>query len=288
MISVGDFDVCSVVNGRYRLDGGAMFGVVPRVLWGKHAPPDELNRIAMTMRTLLAVNRRAGRVVLVDTGAGSKWPPEEAARFDLQPDPRALGRALAQQGLAEDDVTDVIIAHLHFDHNGGLTEWADEPGGPTRLRYPQARHWIHERHWHHATHPTERDRASFLERDLRALAEPGVLTLVTSDRPPPPFEGVQWLLSHGHTPYQLLPIFRGAPADLLFVGDLIPTVNHLPLPWVMAYDVQPLVTLEEKLAVYHRCAREGLLLAFPHDVDYGGVAVEFDGTKPTVSRVLDL
>jgi glyoxylase-like metal-dependent hydrolase (beta-lactamase superfamily II) len=288
MIRVGKFEICSVITGRYRLDGGAMFGVVPRVLWEKKAPPDRLNRIAMTMRTLLAVDRQAERVVLVDTGPGDKWSPEEAARFDIQPDSAGLPRALAEQGLSEADVTDVVIAHLHFDHNGGLTEWAGQPGGSTRLRYPQARHWIHQRHWHHATNPTEKDRASFLERDLQALAEPGVLTFVTGDKPPPPFEGVRWLLSHGHTPYQLLPLFEGPAGGLLFVGDLIPTANHLPLPWVMAYDLQPLVTLEEKRAVYRRCAEDGTMLAFPHDLECGGVALHLEKGRPEVARVLDL
>ena len=192
MIRSGRYDIFSVVNGRLGLDGGAMFGVVPRGVWSRKAKPDELNRIQLAMRTLVAMDRDAGRVILVDTGAGHKWPAEEAERFAIQPDRQALARALAEHGLAETDVTDVVITHLHFDHNGGLTEWADQPGGPTRLRFPQARHWIHERHWSHANDPNPRDQASFLERDIHALPEPGVLTLVTGDEPEPPFEGLRW------------------------------------------------------------------------------------------------
>ncbi|MHC4093785.1 MAG: MBL fold metallo-hydrolase [Planctomycetota bacterium] len=288
MLNIGRFQILSVINGRFGLDGGAMFGVVPKVLWERKTKADELNRIPLAMRTLVAIDAEAGRVVLVDTGAGHKWPADEAQRFAIEPYPHALAQALAPYGLAEADVTDVIVTHLHFDHNGGLTEWQDRPPGETRLRFPQARHWIHERHWQHATHPTEKDAASFLERDLQALAEPGVLTFVAGDSPPPPFEGVHWHLSHGHTPYQLLPVFEGEDGDLLFVGDMIPTANHLPVPWVMAYDLRPLVTIEEKGEVHSRCTREGLVLAFPHDPGLGGVGMEVVDGKPVVSKTLDL
>ncbi len=288
MITVGRFEIVSVVTGSYRLDGGAMFGVVPKVLWAAKTPPDELNRIPLAMRTLVAVDSAAGRVVLVDTGAGRKWPPQEADRYALQTVPEVIPQALGKWGLTEAEVTDVVVGHLHFDHNGGLTEWVGRPGGTTRLRYPQARHWIHTGHWRHALNPTERDRASFLKRDTEALAAPGVLTLVNGDDPLAPFAGLRWHVSHGHTPYQLLPVFEGPEGDLMFVGDMIPTVAHLPLPWVMGYDLQPVVTLEEKRAVFRACAEQGLRLAFPHDPECGGVAVQWSDGKPAVSAVLDL
>ncbi len=306
MLTVGRYRVFSVINGRFRLDGGAMFGVVPKVLWERKTEPDDLNRIPLVMRTLVAIDSQAHRVVLVDTGAGHKWPADEAERFAIEPYPDALTQALAPYGLTEADVTDVVVTHLHFDHNGGLTVAADlrvgrtrigngrparspaATAGTTRLRFPRARHWIHERHWQHATHPTEKDRASFLERDLEALAGQGVLTFVTGEQPPPPFDGLRWHLSHGHTPYQLLPVFEGQAGDLLFVGDMIPTAHHLGTPWVMAYDLRPLVTIEEKGEVYARCSREGLVLAFPHDPQMGGSAVELAGNAPAVAKPLDL
>lgn len=288
MITIGDYRVFSVVNGFVRLDGGAMFGVVPKVLWERKTKPDEYNRILLAMRSLVAVNHDASRVVIVDTGAGDKWPADEAARFAVESRPDALREALAPHGLTEDDVTDVVISHLHFDHNGGVTEWAREAGGPTRLRFKNARHWVHERHWRHANDPCEKDRASFLERDLEALGATGALELVSGDDPPPPFDGVRWLISSGHTPSQLLPIFQDPNGDLLFVGDLIPTADHLPIPWVMAYDLEPLRTLAEKREVYRRCTQEGLLLAFPHDPRRGGVGLEMVGDKPVVTRSLDL
>ncbi|MCP4245554.1 MAG: MBL fold metallo-hydrolase [bacterium] len=277
-----------MINGRIGLDGGAMFGVVPKVLWERKTRPDDQNRIPLAMRTLVAVDAEAGRVILVDTGAGPKWPAEEADRFAIKPDPTTLGQALAVQGLTEADVTDVVITHLHFDHNGGLTEWADGSSSSTRLRFPRARHWIHEKHWQHANSPTEKDRASFLERDLEALADAEVVTPVTGEEPDPPFDGLRWQLSHGHTPYQLLPVFEGTDRDLLFVGDMIPTANHLPVPWVMAYDLEPLVTIAEKARTLRCCTEKGLALAFPHDTDLGGVTVELVKNKPIIGQRLEL
>ncbi len=288
MITVGRFQIASVINGRLGLDGGAMFGVVPKVLWERKTKPDDQNRIPLAMRTLVAVDAQAGRVILVDTGAGHKWPADEADRFAIKPDPSALSQALVARGLTEADVTDLVITHLHFDHNGGLTEWVEGSTTSTRLRFPRARHWIHEKHWRHANSPTEKDGASFLKRDLEALADPEVLTLVTGEEPDPPFEGLHWQLSHGHTPYQLLPVFEGTDRDLLFVGDMIPTANHLPAPWVMAYDLEPLVTIAEKTRTLRRCGESGLALAFPHDPDLGGVTVELIKNKPIIKQRLDL
>jgi glyoxylase-like metal-dependent hydrolase (beta-lactamase superfamily II) len=288
METVGDFRIRSIINGRFRLDGGAMFGVVPKPVWSRKSRSDDLNRISLAMRTLLVIDDQAKRVILVDTGAGHKWPAEEADRYAIVPDPHSIPNALADEGLSESDVTDIVVTHLHFDHNGGLTEWAGEPGGPTRLRFPKARHWIHERHWQHAHHPSLRDRASFLPRDMEALAEPGVLQMVTGDRPAPPFAGLSWQLSHGHTPYQLLPRFHGQDRDLLFVGDMIPTSNHLNPPWLMAYDLQPLVTLEEKRSVYRECNKSGLAIAFPHDPELGGCTLRCDGSKVVVETPLTL
>lgn len=290
MITVGPFDLHSVVNGHLRLDGGAMFGVVPKVMWAPKADVDDLNRILLAMRTLIAIERRpAGRIVLVDTGAGPKWSPEEAERYAIEPHPPAIEDALRAIGRTPADVTDVVVTHLHFDHNGGLSEWVGESGGPTRLRFPAARHWIHRRQWDHAHHPHLKDRASYLARDWAALEAADVLQFVDGDNPDPPFEGCAWFLSHGHTPYQLLPVF-GAPGAprLLFTGDVIPTAAHLATPWVMAYDVEPLRTIAEKEQVYRLCREEGLLLAFPHDPATPGVELNPAAPRPTIARQLPL
>ncbi|MCP4589709.1 MAG: MBL fold metallo-hydrolase [bacterium] len=288
MISVGRFEVFSVINGHIRLDGGAMFGVVPKVLWQKKAAADGVNRILLAMRTLVAVDRERREVILVDTGAGDKWLAEDAERYAVTHDSAAIPDALEPYGLGAADVTDVIIAHLHFDHAGGMTGWKDQPGGDVEVRFPQARHWVHERHLAHARKPTPRDRASFILHDFEALDRAGLIRGVSGDRPDPPFDGIRWFVSQGHTPYQLLPWFEDDDAPLLFVGDMIPTAAHLPPAWVMGYDLYPLATLEEKQRVLHLCAEQNLRLAFPHDPDAGGIEVAMKNNRPSPGPALDL
>ena len=263
-----------------------MFGVVPKVLWQKQTAPDEHNRILLALRTLVAVDPAAGRVVLVDTGAGSKWAPDQAARYGITHDANALPSALAARGLTEDDVTDVVVTHLHFDHAGGMTH--RPPDGPIGARFPRARHWIHSEHLAHARKPTLRDRASFFPHDFEPLAAQGLLVEVGGAAPPPPFPGVRWWLSHGHTPYQLLPWFEDDAHPLLFVGDLIPMTPHLPSAWVMGYDLYPVTTVEEKERVLEWCASDGLHLAFSHDPRVAGAEVQIVAGRPKLGQVLDL
>lgn len=288
VITANPFELYSIVNGTIRLDGGAMHGVVPRVLWEKVSDVDALNRILLATRTLLAIDRKAKRTVLVDTGCGSKWSPKDADRYGIMSDAEAIPRALAAAGLSADDVTDLVITHLHFDHCGGLTDWFDDPGGRTTLRYPSARHWIHRGHWQHANDPSFKDRASFLEQDFTALADAGVLEFVEGDKPAPTIPGVEWFVSHGHTPFQLHPIFGTGHERVLFAGDIVPTVAHLRLGWVMAYDVAPMTTICEKQAIYRRCHEDGLSLAFPHDPSVGGAVLDGTVERPIVARALDL
>ncbi len=285
MLRVGRYQVRSIVTGYMRLDGGAMFGVVPRVLWTRLFEPDDLNRIRLATRSLLAVDASMTRVILVDSGTGNKWDPDAAGRYGIEPDDAAIERALAEQGLTADDVTDVVVTHLHFDHNGGLLDWAEAPGGPTRLRYPSATHWLHRRHWQHAQTPLLKDRASFVPSDFAGLESSPKLQLVEGDAPACAIPGVTWELSHGHTPAQLLPCFDDPEHPLLFVGDMFPTSGHLPPAWVMAYDNEPLRTIEEKCAVLDRCAGAGLRLAFPHDPAIGIAEIDAtDRRKPRVAR----
>ncbi len=288
MLRIEPFDIYSVVTGTFRLDGGAMFGVVPKVLWGDVTEADELNRIPLTTRTLVAVDRSAGRVVLADTGCGTKWAPEQAQRYAIRHRGRAIADHLAGIGLSADDVTDVVVTHLHFDHNGGLTEWAGEPGGPTRLCFPKARHWIHRRHWEHAQAPHVKEKPSFLRVDFEALGQGDHLSFVEGENPNPPFEGMEWFVSHGHTSFHLHPLFGVGASRLLFVGDMVPTMAHLRLGWVMAYDVLPMTTIEEKQRVYRNCFDHGWQLAFPHDPAVAGVAIGPPLERPAVSRKLDL
>jgi len=288
MLRIGRYELYSVVTGTFRLDGGAMFGVVPKVLWGSAVSFDDANRIYLATRTLLAVDRDAQRVILADTGCGTKWSHEHAARFAIEHDREAIPNALAALGLSVGDVTDIVVTHLHFDHNGGLTEWFDDPGGPTTLRFPKARHWIHKNQWDHAHHPNYKDRASYLKEDFDSLENAGVLRFVEGDQPAAPWDGAEWLLSHGHTPYQLHPVFTDGSTRLYFVGDLIPTMTHLRLGWVMAYDLFPLTTIREKEMLFRGAIEKGWLLAFPHDPKISGVSLGGTLERPIVTQTLPL
>jgi len=288
MLQVGPWRIQSVVTGHVRLDGGAMFGVVPRVVWERLTPPDEKHRILLATRTLLAVHDRAQRVVLVDTGTGHKWEPALAERYGVEPIPAAIEAALARLDLGPDDVTDLVVTHLHFDHCGGMTEWEAAPGGATRLRFPKARHWITRRHWDHARAPTLRDRASFFPHDFAALEPAGVLAFVDDPHQAEGIPDVNWQISSGHTPGQLLPRFNGGSGerDVLFVGDLVPTTAHLPPAWVMAYDLVPLTTLAERVALWKQCREDDFLVTFPHDPQHGIVRLAFEQDRPQIGEVL--
>lgn len=285
-IQVGQYTVTSVVTGWTRLDGGAMFGVVPKVLWEKGEACDELNRILLATRTLIAVHDDGSRVILVDTGVGSKWAADDAKRYAVEHREGATGDALIMLGHSIDDVTDVIATHLHFDHAGGMTRFSNESRTELVLNYPGARHWVHRRHWDHALSPTLRDRASFFPHDFQLLEESGRVRFVNGDDPACAIPGVRWSLSHGHTPYQLLPLFEDQTSPLLFTGDLVPTSSHLPPAWVMAYDLYPLKTLNERVELYGRAGRENLRIAFPHDRRMGGARLAIDGNRVRVEEEL--
>lgn len=306
MLTIGDFELYSIITGTIALDGGAMYGVVPKVLWSKVEEVDELNRIRIAMRTLLAVNKKAGRVIIVDGGAGDKWPQDELERYDIETRPTAILDALRALCFSKEDVTDVILTHLHFDHVGGFSSFDEE--GDAKPTFPNANHWIHEGHWRHANNPTERDRASFLKRDLAFLHSYNLLKFVSGDPPNPTIAGIEWFVSNGHTPCMLLPIFKGTQKrskiaddghekaadtsqkeegrDLMFTGDLIPNANQLNPAWSMSYDLFPLTIVEERKRVLTRCLETGMLLAFPHDMKMSGASVTFNGKRYHVKEPL--
>jgi len=285
-MQIGPYEIRSVITGTFRLDGGAMFGTVPKVLWQSKVDVDAHNRILLAMRSLLAVDRRAGRAILVDSGCGDKWTPQLIERFEFRLRSGAIEDAL--RSLGAQAITDVIVTHLHFDHNGGLTQWRDDARKTTRLRFPNARHWLHKRQWDHAHAPTLKDRASYIREDFGILDDSGKLELLDGDAPPSPFPHVSWFVSHGHTPYQLHPIFADGAKPLMFLGDVVPTAAHLSPAWVMAYDLLPVTTIEEKLEVFRRVEAEGLLLAFAHDPNLPGVAVTLESGQAVIQKTLDL
>ncbi len=288
MIQIGRYEIYSIETGRFRLDGGSMFGVVPKALWQKAAPCDEQNRIFLSMRTLVALDRRGGRVILVDTGAGEKWSDAEIDRFAFEISGDRLGAGLRALSLRDEDVTDVLVTHLHFDHNAGLTRWVDPAEQRAAPRFPIARHWLHQRHWDYAQHPTEKDRASFLPRDYDSVFAAGLFTFLDGDEPASPFDDIRLFVANGHTSCQMLPWFHDGEREMLYVADMIPTFAHLPVPWVMAFDNFPLQTIEEKKLVYAACRERGLWIASEHDPNFAGAKIAFDGRRPVVAEPLDL
>ncbi len=260
-MQIGPYRVDVVETGRFALDGGAMFGVVPKPLWSRALPSDELNRIPMAMKALLL--RGDGRTILVDTGAGHKLADKLAAIYALDFSRFELLDGLKSLGVAPDSVTDVILTHLHFDHTGGATR-IDPATGAVVPTFANATHHVQRQQWDWALAPTERDRASFMSENFVPLDEAGRLKRV--DGAVELLPGIRAVPVHGHTPgQQMIRVDGGDGAALLYAADLVPTHHHLPLPYIMGYDLSPLVTLEEKRTHLMQAADDGTIVVFEHD-----------------------
>ncbi|MBI2620483.1 MAG: MBL fold metallo-hydrolase [Ignavibacteriales bacterium] len=255
---IGPYQVDAVETGRFALDGGAMFGIVPWVFWSKTNPPDERQRIDLAARCLLI--RGNGRVILVDNGNGTKFTDKlkdiyklDTSRFDLV---SSLDRFSVKPG----DITDVILTHLHFDHAGGSTVLRDGKPVPA---FRNATYYVQKAHWELSQKPGEKDRGSFMKDDFMPLREHGVLEFIDGEGEL--FPGIDLVVCNGHTSAQQLPRISDGTSTLLFCCDLVPTSSHVPLPYVMAYDVRPLVTIEEKKRILTRAHEEKWLLFLEHD-----------------------
>lgn len=234
-----------------------MHGVVPRVLWQRTAAPDENNRIAMALRSLLV--RKDDRVILVDTGIGD-WQERKFRNIYKNETSDALSRTLRGQGLVEDDITDIILTHLHFDHAGGLVRKTETGLAPA---YPNARLWIQARQWNWARNPSCKDRASFRNEYLDVIEHDYQCELVDNNVSIVP--GIEVLACQGHTPGMQCVLLRRPDRTVFFAADLVPLGSHLRLPWLMAYDVNPLETIKEKERLLQQACRENWLIVFQHD-----------------------
>lgn len=244
-------------TGFFKLDGGAMFGVVPKPLWQKLNPADEQNRCTWAMRCLLY--EADGRLLLVDTGIGDKQDAKFFGHYDLQGDATLTG-SIRAAGYDVADVTDVLLTHLHFDHVGGAVLRSDNELRPV---FPNATYWVHPDHWQWAIQPNPREKASFLRENILPLQESGQLQFLTER--PFPFSAITLHYVDGHTEKMALPIFQINGRSVAFMADLIPSSAHVPLPYVMSYDVRPLLTMQEKTDLLQRAADENWLLVFEHD-----------------------
>jgi glyoxylase-like metal-dependent hydrolase (beta-lactamase superfamily II) len=254
-MKIGDYLLFPVPAGRFRLDGGAMFGVVPKVLWGREHPADEFNRVEMVSRSLLVAGE--GKLVLVNTGIGQNWSEKQRAMYTVDEAVR-LERSLAELGYRPEEVTHVIQTHLHFDHAGGMID-----GQGPRPLFPRAEYVVQKKHFQWAQAPSERDRASFRPDGWECLARAGQLRLLEGEQEFLP--GMFLHLVHGHTPHQQLLRITDGRASLLYCSDLVPLASQVRIPWIMAYDLNPLDTLEEKRRLLGQAAAEGWLLFLEHD-----------------------
>lgn len=245
-------------TGHFKLDGGAMFGVVPKSLWQPLYPADERNLCSWAMRCLLVES--GNRLILIDTGMGNKQNDKFFAHYDLHGD-GSLDKALQQAGYHRSEITDVFLTHLHFDHCGGAVEWNDDKSG-YRPAFANARFWSNAEHWQWATQPNAREKASFLSENILPLQESGQLEMLEGNMLQPGFEVIR---VSGHTESMMLPLLSVGAHKILYMADLLPSPVHVPTAWVMAYDTRPLLTLSEKAEILKRCADEGWVLFFEHD-----------------------
>jgi glyoxylase-like metal-dependent hydrolase (beta-lactamase superfamily II) len=266
-LQIGPYELHAVETGRFALDGGAMFGVVPKNLWSKSNPADEQNRIDVALRALLL--RSNDRVILIDTGMGDKYDEKTRSIYKLDNSKFTLLDSLVKLGITPDQITDIIQTHLHFDHCGGLVTDQNGKFVPT---FPNAKVYVQKENLAWARKPTEKDRASYLSNDWEPIAAEGLLEEV--DGPGEILPGIELLIFNGHTRAQQLPHIHDGDKHVFFCADLMPTKAHVNLPYVMGYDNFPLTTLEEKRAITPRMYEEKWMLFFEHDPESSFVTLE--------------
>ena len=255
----------AINTGYFKLDGGAMFGVVPKVIWNKIYPADNNNLINMAMRCLLVEDE--GRLILIDNGIGNKQDAKFFSHYDLHGD-ASLDTSLAQHGFHRDDITDVLLTHLHFDHCGGSIVREGDKLVPA---FKNATYWSNEAHWQWAVQPNAREKASFLKENILPIHESGQLKFISNNTQGAiqnniPFSDVISIhFAEGHTASMMLPHIRYKEKSIVFMADLIPMAGHIPLPYIMAYDMFPLTTLNEKKTFLEEAVSNDFILFFEHD-----------------------
>ncbi|WP_304065926.1 MBL fold metallo-hydrolase [Pedobacter glucosidilyticus] len=249
----------SIDTGFFKLDGGAMFGVVPKVIWNKTNPADENNLCTWAMRCLLIED--GDRLILVDNGIGDKQDEKFLSHYHLHGD-ATLESSLAKLGYSKDDITDVILTHLHFDHCGGSIIKKDNHLVPA---FKNATYWSNQQHWEWAVLPNAREKASFLKENILPIQESGQLKFIPVEDGYVFSENIKIRFAFGHTDAMMLPEITIDGKTFLYMADLLPSVGHIPLPYVMAYDMFPLKTLEEKKRILELAEKNNYILILEHD-----------------------
>ena len=247
----------TIDTGFFKLDGGAMHGVVPKVMWNKFNPADENNLCNWAMRCLLVED--GNRLVLIDTGMGDKQDAKFFGHYYRNGDATLLG-SLKKHGFGPDDITDVVLTHLHFDHCGAAIKREGDKLIPT---FKNATYWSQQDHWQWAIHPNDREKASFLSENILPIQESGQLRFIQPGEEVLP--GFSYMLANGHTEAQIIPHIKYKDRTIVYMADLLPSVGHLPIPYVMGYDTRPLITLQEKKDFLNKACAEKYILFLEHD-----------------------
>jgi len=255
-----------IETGNFKLDGGAMFGVVPKSLWNQTNPADDQNMISMALRCLLI--EEDNRLILIDTGMGNKQSEKFFGYYFMYGD-YTLDKSLAKYGFHRDQITDVFLTHLHFDHCGGSIQWNKEHTF-YEPAFKNARFWSNENHWTWATIPNPREKASFLEENINPIKSSGQLNFISL--PNSNFKtqselSFDILFVDGHTEKMMIPQIKYQNKTMVYMADLLPTTGHIPLPYVMGYDTRPLITMEEKAKFLQKAADENYYLFLEHDAE---------------------
>jgi glyoxylase-like metal-dependent hydrolase (beta-lactamase superfamily II) len=278
-LSFGRFTLHEVRDGTFALDGGAMFGLVPKPLWEKKHPPDARNRIELALRCMLVIDGK--RKVLVDDGIGELWDPKQRDIYAIDHSRFDLDRELQRAGCSREEITDVVLTHLHFDHCGGTTRRTD---GQLGLTFPRATYHLQRRNWTWAHHPSERDAGSFRPETFDCLERSGRLHLLEGQTELYP--GLHLFTSEGHTVGLQLVRVDDGEQSLVYCGDIIPTSSHLRTSWGMAYDLYPLTVIEEKKMILAQALEDRWTLFFEHDPRIAACTVKEEDGQVVVDQVV--
>ena len=270
-MKIGRYEVHSLETGRFGLDGGAMFGVVPKTLWSKNNASDEYNRINLASRSLLIFYE--DRKILVDVGCGHKFSEKQQKIYNLDYSKYNLKDSLSKFNLEVIDITDVILTHFHFDHAGGSTQYNNNN---LELTFPSATYFIQKSQWERALNPSEKDRGSYHQEDIEPFQNNPQLKIL--DGPCELLPGLDLLVSNGHTTGLEMVRIQDGSTTLFFCGDLMPTASHLSLPYIMGFDIYPLTTVEEKRAYLTKAYQENWLIALQHDPNHEAIRLR-EGKK---------
>ncbi len=265
-MKIGKYKIKIVLSGFFGLDGGAMFGIIPKPLWEKTNPSDSSNRVKLATRNLLLQSE--SKNILIDTGMGNKWSEKEKSIYAVEEN-ISLESALIKHNLKNEDITDVILTHLHFDHTGGSTEVENEKLIPA---FPNAKYHVQKQNFEWAKNPSDRDKGSYIKQNFMPLFENGVLNLIDGESK---FDDeIDLIVINGHTFGQQMVKISDSSNTLLFCSDLIPFVSHIPIPYIMGYDIQPLVTVKEKKKYLNQALDENWKLFFGHDPETAMVTLK--------------